>query len=192
MPETLLMDSRLSQRGEGAPALGMGGCFHHQVSPHLDTPGYLEPWNISEFIRLAVWCYQLFDRKKRLAIPYIPLCCRQFRRIYYLLGREEVGKAIVLPLHTNHLIKESVSSVCNPDIVYAEFSFKTRAELGVEPPARWPGAWEESCPRAPLAMWAGPGPLGDDSHFSVVAMAPVPRVLPVHRVLFQSPFRPHY
>lgn len=45
----------------------MGGCFYHQVSPHLDTSGYLEPWNISEFIRLAVWCYQLFDRKKEIS-----------------------------------------------------------------------------------------------------------------------------
>lgn len=114
----------------------MRGCFHHQVSPHLDTTGYLEPWHISEFIRLVVWCYQLFDRKKRLAIPYIPLCRRQLQRIYYLLGWEEVTKGSVLPLYTNHLIKESVSRVRNPEIVYSEFSVKALAGLCMEPPAR--------------------------------------------------------
>ena len=60
-------------------------------------------------------------------------------------------------MHTDHLNKESVSSVRTPEIVYAEFSIKTRAGLDVELSAWWPGVWEESSPRAPLASLAGPG-----------------------------------
>lgn len=55
-----------------------------------------------------------------------------------------------------------------------QFSMKTHAGLGAEPPAQWPGTWEESRPRAPLTTRAGPGSLGDDSHFSIVTTPPVP------------------
>lgn len=55
-----------------------------------------------------------------------------------------------------------------------QFSMKTHAGLGSEPPAQWPGTWEESRPRAPLTTPAGPGSLGDDSHFSIVTTTPVP------------------
>lgn len=45
-------------------------------------------------------------------------------------------KGSVLPLYTNHLIKESVSRVHNPEIVYSEFSVKAHAGLCMEPPAQ--------------------------------------------------------
>lgn len=40
----------------------------------------------------------------------------------------------VLPLHTNHLNKETVSRFCNPGL-FVQFSIKTHAELHKEPSA---------------------------------------------------------
>lgn len=60
----------------------------------------------------------------------------------------------VLPLHSNHLSEEAVSSVCNPRVVYSEFSIKIHARLHRSPQLGFLESHEESSARALLAAKA--------------------------------------